>query len=64
MPRLFQKYSLPFGPILIGYKRTIVCGRECTLKSRLAPLNYEPHPAANLYNRTATNLTTAKKSNV
>ena len=35
-------------------------GRECTLKSRLAPLNYEPHPAANLYNRTATNLTAAK----
>jgi len=38
-PRRFQKYSLPFGPILNGSKRAIVCGRECTLKSRLAPLN-------------------------
>jgi hypothetical protein len=59
--RLCQKYPLRFGLILIGRKRTIVCGRECTLKSRLAPLNNEPHPTANLYNSTATNLTNAKK---
>lgn len=61
---IVRKYYFPLGQILIGDKRTIVCGRECTLQSRPAPLNYEPHPTANLYNRSATNLTTAKKKTV